>query len=42
LVDTKITLILAAELYANLLARADATEQLPPDAAAIPVLPGLG
>jgi hypothetical protein len=42
LVDTKITLSLGAELYANLLARADATGQLPPEAAAILVLSGLG
>ena len=42
LVDTKITLSLGAELYANLLARADATGQLPPEAAAILVLAGLG
>jgi hypothetical protein len=42
LVDTKITLSLGAELYANLLARADATGQLPPEAAAILVLSELG
>ena len=41
LADAKISLSLRAELYANLLTRADAKGQLPPEVAAILVLSGL-